>query len=1114
MNKKQTELADKLKSLTPEQRDLLLAKLKAKKASENIQLSLKDKPISLVERHVKNTYPLSFSQQRLWFLSQLEGRSSAYNIAGAFSLKGQLNIEALQEAVNILVKNNETLRTNFIETEEGPLQLIHAEREFILKIIPITSNGQDEQLKALANAYFDLTSDQLFNIVLLQIADDEFVLSVVIHHIVSDGWSNQLMMSQLSRAYQNLLLSSENSNAATSVVQYVDFAHYHTNIVGQVGESQLKFWQQALNENVPLAIATDFSVKDLHKNDNIAQARIIVDTKLKQEFNQCCQQQGVTEFSGLLSIFQILLRRYSSQNNFSVGIPTSGRIHEGVHNVLGFFVNSLAIPCQVTSNDCSFSSVFSSVANFLQQAQQHQDVPFEHIVENLPFDRASNITPIFQTFFAYDAEDVAQALNLPNIKSAYINTDLQHKKFDINFTVKATGDSLDCLLEYDANLYSGKRMASMVQHFVALLQSCVNDVSSKALTATMLSSEEIEWQEKTFNNTQHSFLESCTVQALFQQAAAEYKNNVAVKDSVDSLTYQQLDEKSNQLSAYLSQIVIPADEEKVVIAVCLDRGVNLSVALMAVLKSNAAYLPCLSDMPKERLAYILNDAGVSLMLCNTQSETVISLICTELAITVINIDTLNVSAYSTVADNTNVSDNAVFNIIYTSGSTGKPKGVIVPQRGIVNRLEWMQAQYPITASDKFIQKTPFNFDVSVWELFWPLLKGASLYFMDADAHKDPQQVSQVIQQEQISVCHFVPSMLEVFVQVDDFTACTSLSQVFTSGEALLQHQVDLFLTGLPDTKLSNLYGPTEASIDVSWHNCKYGEVSYNNMVSIGQPIYNTQLLVLDSNKQLLPKGCVGSLYIGGVGLALAYKNLPEQTTASFVTVAFQGVESRFYLSGDLARINTNDELDYFGRTDHQVKLRGLRVELGEIEQALLQIDIIEHAIVSIIKVNQVDQIIAYIVVGSDEFNKNILRQELAVYLPEYMLPFDYVSLLELPLSANGKLNRKALPEYQTQKKIFIAPRHSIDEQLVKIVEDLLNVGGISINDNFFELGGHSLLATRLLMQVKGTFHIELTLKSIFELSTIADLSDLISVLLPASMDGENEDDDEFEEGVL
>lgn len=1117
MSEKQALLAEKLKKLSPSQREALLAKLQAKKSANNIIQSVKDRPISRVERRDDGLYPLSFSQQRLWFLTQLEGVSSAYNIAGGFSLQGDLDIGCLEKSIQQLITNNEILRTRFVESVDGPSQKVEPALQWTLACEEISEDDIASVLSVAANTHFDLTQSPLFSIQLFKISKSHHVLSLVLHHIISDGWSNQIMMSQISSYYAEFQ-SSENKEPAaghhSKDIQYVDFTAYHHQVVEELGDVQVKFWEEALVGNEPLVLTPDFN-RD-KPADSVEQCHFNINADTRQLLESACRKNSVTPFSTLLAIFQLVLSRSSNQCNFAVGIPSAGRIHENIHQTLGFFVNSLAIPCQINDSDSSlkFLDLTKNVNRFIVEAQSNQDIPFEKIVEHIQVDRHLDSTPIFQTFFSYDVDDISVNLQLGSVKVDAIEVNLSNKKFDTALTLKNTDNGINAILEYDASLYSAERMTRISQYFTTLIDVFIADASANVFTANMLSDDEQQWQKYRFNSLEKTELPYSSIQQGFVSSAAKHSQCLAVSDGDKQLTYKVLDEKTNQLGSYLlEKVPASASGEQAIYAVCLERGINMSIALLATLKAGAAYLPCLNDMPEQRLRYVLNDAEACVVICDNKTEGLLSAICAEENILLINIDASTYQQYAStdlIADVDNT-DKLLFNLIYTSGSTGKPKGVMVPQLGIVNRLAWMQSKYPIAPTDKILQKTPFNFDVSVWELFWPLLQGASVQFLPAEKHKEPEAIAKAIQALGITVCHFVPSMLEVFLQVENVGRCTSLKQVLTSGEALLQTQVNQFFSSFSSSALANLYGPTEASIDVTWHDCIADETSFNNMVSIGRPIDNTQLYVLDKHKQLMPKGSTGDLYIAGVGLATAYKNLPEQTKASFIAHELAAT-SLLYFTGDLARINERGELDYQGRSDQQVKIRGLRIELGEIEQALISLPDILQVALSVVSVAGADQLIAYVV--SDKTpNKTEINAQLKNSLPDYMLPFDLVQIEALPLSANGKLNRKLLPAYQAEKKVFIAARNDLDEQLIVICKNLLSIDSISIEDNFFELGGHSLLATRLLMNIKQTFEIDIPLKSVFEMNTLAELSDFISVLIP-SHEIDESDDDDFEEGVL
>jgi len=1144
MSSKKEQLAEKLKQLSPEQRQALLKKLKSKEAATSGERQapkqlLSHQPIARLERNALDHYPLSFAQQRLWFLNQLEGDSSAYNIAAGLELNGDLDSAALEQAFKQCIHLNESLRTHFIETPEGPVQAIMPQLDWHLVQETIDEQALGEALKQQANTVFTLSAAPLFRVCLFKLSATRAVLSIVVHHIISDGWSNQLLLKQLSAAYNDIvkgggLSKDELLLQAASVCQYVDFSAYQQQLVSEQANAQLSFWQDVLanNENLDICPDYDRSQSALIEAD-VAQVRLHIDAPCMQTFFSQSLSQQATPFLSLLAVYHLLLMRYSRQYDFAIGMPVSGRNHQDTEAIQGLFVNSQAVPCQINEDDeaLSFTQLLMRLRDFMLASMGNSDIPFERIVEHVVAERNLESSPLFQAFFAYDQDAIEQFVNFDDIDTKYLPVDIEQKKFTFNLNIKDANGGIDCLLEYDPKRYCAKRMQAMLTHFKQLVLHLSENFESDVLRLDFLSASErnylIEQNVDCVNHTAYSHPETFdSIHQWFETSAKQHAQNIAVEDAEQSLSYAELNNVADQLAFKIANAGEPQQNSFKTVAVCLERSVAMSVALLASLKTGAAYLPLLSDMPIQRMAYILEDAACEIILVDDVTATLLQTLAQQKNIQLMNVQQFIQKADASTPVDTNslslAANNAqVFNIIYTSGSTGKPKGVVVPHSGIVNRLQWMQKQYPMTVSDIVLQKTPFNFDVSVWELFWPLLVGAKLHFAKADGHKDPEYLREIIAEQKVSLCHFVPSMLEVFLQVDNLSALHSLRHVFCSGEALLQAQLDSFYQRLPRAKLSNLYGPTEASIDVSYYDTKAGDTSFNQMVSIGKPIDNTQMYILDRQLNPMPRGCAGDLYLSGQGLALGYLNLPEQSAKAFIDHPFISGE-KLYKTGDIARINLDGHFDYLGRSDKQVKLRGLRIELGEIEQQLLQIDLIEQAVVQLVEINQVAQIVAYIVSRSEDAVSlekrqlnQALNQALRQALPEYMLPFDYIVIDELPLSANGKLDRKRLPVYQQGEKTNVPARNEMDVVLLEICSALLKKDVNSIADNFFELGGHSLLATQLIMQLKQRLEIELPLKSVFELSDIAALSDLLSAIAPVDdEEGGELLEDDFEEGVL
>lgn len=1113
MSNAEDVLQAKLQKLSPEQREALLKKLQQRKAkSATLSSSLRDTPIAKIARIEKN-YPVSFSQQRLWFLEQFNEGHSAYNIAASFELNGELNIDLLKQSLKLIIQRHESLRTTFAQDNSGVKQQVIDRIEFELKVQDLCHSPDQltQRIETISSQAFDLEQGPLFDIQLFKLAEQRHVLTVVMHHIISDAWSANVIMSEVSGIYGKLAQGASVVLPAPKI-QYIDYSLWQKAFLDEVGIAQSDFWKEELAGFNNLNLPTDMPRPPM-PSGNGSFYRLHLSQDLTQSFSQLCIKNGCTAFHGFLAAYQVLLNRYTQQNDFCIGIPVAGRQHSDTEGLIGFFVNSLAIRSDA-STELSFSALLGKVKQRSLNALTHQDLPFEKLVEVVNTERNGNISPIFQTFFSYDQGETSSPLNLPGIQSRYLPTDTSSSKFDLSLTLKDNIEGLSCHFEYDTDLYQHETIARIAKHFSRLIQLLVDEPEQALGKHRLLDEDEQDEQlslQVGFNATATQFTQLNSIQHAFEQQVEQTPDAIAVSDENNALSYRLLNNKANQLA---NALIAKGARSGHVIAVCLERSCNMSVALLAVLKAGAAYTPLLPNLPKKRIDYIIEDTATTLLISDNTTQSLFD----SSALTIINVDDEARYKQNSKENPTEAIDpEALFNVIYTSGSTGEPKGVMVPHRGIINRLQWMQSAYTIDSNDKVLQKTPYNFDVSVWELFWPLMTGAQIVYAKTDGHKDPTYILKSIRDNGITTCHFVPSMLEIFLAAENLDTASTLKQVFASGEALTLKQVELFKQHLSNAKLHNLYGPTEASIDVSYFDCSQDINS--SSVPIGKPIANTELYILDKEANLLPKGAIGELYIGGKNLATGYLNKPELTAISFINNPYQAKNQGakiLYKTGDLARFSNNDNIEYLGRIDHQVKIRGLRIELGEIENCLASLEQIESAVATTQKLNDQNILIAYYK-SSQNIEGELLRKHLASFLPEYMLPTAFIQLDEIPLSNNGKVDRKNLPSVDIgdlKKQDFIAPRNTIEQELAIIWQDLLGLESVGVLDNFFELGGHSLLASQMLLRIKESFAIELPLRALFEVSDIQNIAKLITALLPDTDIDTADNDEGFEEGIL
>lgn len=1097
MSQNQQSLAAKLQQLSPEKRQALLEKLQQQKAQKPAAASQQGiKPIARTEA----SYKASKAQQRLWFLQQLQPESSAYHIAASFIIEGPLQTDVLQQSLNILVARHESLRTVFFNSTEGLKQKVLDASHLPLQQLPLQNTGQ-QTLENFTEQPFNLAEGPLVRTALIE-DGQQHIFSVVLHHIITDAWSCNLLLQELSLCY-NALCQQQKPLLNNSPIQYIDYCHWQQQQLEKNSASEQQFWQQTLkgyeNINLPTdALSEPKSQGSFH--------RVELSASQKQQLQQHCQNQGATLFHGLLALYQILLQRYCQQQDFCIGIPVAGRNHIDTESILGLFVNSLPIRNSAKAN-IGFNELLHEVKTQSLNALSHQLLPFEKIAELAGHDNSHDINPVYQTFFSYDQGATSAKLQLNNCKASYLPTDIQASKFPLSLTLKDLEDgSLSCHFEYASELFLPETIKQIAQHFLRLANLALQETNTIGQWP-LLTDAEKHTQLVSYNQTQQNFPAFNNVLELIIAQATKTPTAIAVSDTKQLLSYQDLLGKSYHLAKQLAAL----NPEQNVIAVQLERSVNISVALLACHLAGCPYLPILPATAPERLRYILKESQSQVVI--SQSHLANNSAFSE--VNVLAIDELKLDARHRPFNQAAGGD-ALFNIIYTSGSTGTPKGVMVTQKGILNRLQWMQARFNLQSEHVVLQKTPINFDVSVWELFLPLMAGARLHFLADDAHKSPADLQQCIEQQGITHCHFVPSMLDSFLQQLGANACPSLQQVFCSGEALQATHVKQFYQLFNHCQLHNLYGPTEAAIDVSHYACHAN--SAQTQIPIGKPIANTQLFILDKNLQLLPHGAQGELCIAGIQLAQGYWQQQALSDASFVDNPFypeHSTSAKLYRTGDLARFAADGNILYLGRTDQQIKIRGQRIELGEIENCLLQHSAIQQAVAYPQQLNGQQHLVAYYS-GQSELESKELKAHLLQFLPDYMLPTAFIYLPELPLSNNGKIDRKQLPQLtDIEKPAFVAPETATEKALADIWQTLLTIDSVSIRDNFFHLGGHSILASQMLMHIKQQFQVDLPLRTLFEINTIEGLAKMIQALnMPSDSDKAADDDDEFEEGIL
>lgn len=1055
--------------------------------------------------HRDQPLALSFAQQRLWFLNQLEPDNPSYNMPAAIRIRGKLNLDVLKKTFSEIICRHEILRTTYREYNETPLQIIPPANDWPLEIETITAPADSTEtvlLRSLAqieaSKVFNLEQGPIMRTRLHQIGSDDYLLLITVHHIASDGWSMGILVGEVIALYKAFCENPlANSPLPAPAIQYADYAAWQlSQLSGEKLERQLGYWKQQLQAVPILQLPSDYRRGATLGNQGGC-INFTLNQSLTQALKALSKQQDATLFMTLLAAFSTLLHRFSQQDDFAIGIPVANRSHSSLDTLVGCFVNTLALRADL-SDKPSFLELLARIKTTSKAGFDHQDIPFEQIVDELNLSRDMSHTPVFQVMFTLQNAPIDQQVHLPGLNLELVEFETGTAQFELKLAISENASALDAAIEYNSELFNAETIERMIRYFQILLEHISRKPEQSIAHIPLIAEDEkaqlLSTKDDSWNATEVNYPDCDALHLLFEQQVTRSPETTAVSYNGSRLCYRELNIQANKLAHHLRSLGVGPDS---LVGVCMERSLDMSIALLAILKAGGAYVPFDPTFPADRLSFMLSDTQAQLMLSQSHLKEQLPAGKVRVLFVDKDIDSWSQQANSNPVNNTKAGN--LFNVIYTSGSTGKPKGVMVPHQGIINRLLWMQESYPLDSQDIILQKTPYSFDVSVWELFWPLLSGARIEFAKAEGHKDPDYLQQIIQDKGITTLHFVPSMLGIFLQTEGASHCTSIKRVFCSGEALQLGHEQRFFKQLGWAELHNLYGPTEASVDVSYFACQ--SHSQYRSVPIGKPVANTQLLILDENLQPVPIGIAGELYIGGVQLARGYLNREELSAATFIDNPFHASghpSPRLYKSGDLARYLPDGNIDYIGRADFQVKIRGLRIELGEIETILHQHPEVKETLV-ITHQQGPDNvlIVAYIVAQTENQTPSTedLRQHLRQHLPEYMLPNAFVVLNEIPLSANGKANRKALPAPELEESLsteYLAPRNTFEQQLADIWSEVLNIEKVGVNDNFFELGGHSLLATRVASRIRKQFDIELKLRELFECTTVAALAEKIA----------------------
>ncbi|MDZ7963734.1 MAG: amino acid adenylation domain-containing protein [Nostoc sp. DedSLP03] len=1100
-----SNLHDRLSNLSSKELQLLFKKLEAKKSTI-------DKQEKISEGYARRDQPtpLSFAQERLWFLNQLEGASATYNMPAALRLSGRLNLNALQQALAEIIRRHEALRTSFANINGTPMQVIHSTASIDMEVVDLQHLEESErklvleqQLQLAAIAAFDLESAPLIRCNLWQLSNSDYVFGINIHHIVSDGWSMGVLIQELSVLYK-AFCAGESSPLPNLEIQYADFALWQRQwLSGEILEEQIQYWVSQL-QGAPelLQLPTDRPRPSVQSYRGATQS-FGLNRELTQKLESLSRRAGSTLFMTLLTAFATLLYRYTGQSDVVIGSAIANRHRSEIEPLIGFFVNTLVLRTRLEDNP-SFEQLLAQVRKTTLQAYEHQDVPFEHVVEALQPQRSMSYSPLFQVMFMLQNAPMGE-LELPGVSLSELEQERTIAKFDLTLDISETSAGLECKWEYNTDLFDRSTIERMASHFENLLSAIVENPQQRVSELPLLSPAESHQLLVEWNDTHTDYLKDKCIHELFKEQVERTPNAVAVVFEQQQLTYQQLNSRANQLAHYLQTLGVGPE---VLVGICVQRSLEMVVGLLGILKAGGAYVPVDPNYPQERLSYMLADSGVEVLL--TQQSLLESLPHNQARVVCLDTDWELIASESDTDSKPQVQSDNLLYIIYTSGSTGLPKGSALSYRALNNLIQWHLAT--MATGVGVLQFASLSFDASFYEMFVAWCSGGTLFLIPENYRLDLDKLIHFLAENPIHKAVLPVAIWQQLAQAygDQPKLFGNLREAIATGEQLqiTQQMIDLF-SCLNHCKLYNQYGPSETHIITSYVFTDTPQRWPNNP-PIGKPIANTQIYILDRNLQPVPIGVWGFLFISGVSLARCYLHRSDLTNEKFIPNPFnnsksqradvseQSQNSKLFNSGDLARYLPDGNIEFLGRMDDQVKVRGFRIEFGEIESVLNKHPQVSQAVVVLYGSEAREKrLIAYIVLIQEQIiTSEQLREFLKLKLPEYMLPSAFIFLDTLPLTSNGKVNRRALPApneaLSNQGRAFVPPQTPAEEVLIQIWQEILSLERIGIHDNFFDLGGHSLLAMQLVNHIHQKFDLELSVRQLFQSQTVAQLVDTMA----------------------
>ncbi|MCL8537177.1 amino acid adenylation domain-containing protein [Chryseobacterium gallinarum] len=1045
----------------------------------------------------QENYPLTPSQQRLWVLSQLEGGSQAYNMPAVVTLRGELNIELFDKAFQYLIERHEILRTSFKSDKlTGEIrQYITAKLEphFRIEILDFTDNIEqdiEDYLHAANTETFNLEESPLIRASLLKRADNEYLFFLSMHHIIGDGWSTEILVSEVVESYNRLVKGKdiEKVGAEQKVtflsIQYKDYTVWlQQERKGKKYQKAEAYWLEQFEGDLPVLELPSYKTRPLIQTYNGNNLSHLFSREFTEKLKQYSDKQGVTLFMTLMAGIKALLYRYTGQQDIIVGTPIAGREHPDLENQIGLYLNTLAIRTKLEKDQNTFTSVLKKEKDTLLSAYEHQIYPFDELVGKLNIKRDTSRSALFDVLVVFQNQNELQlGSTQKDIEHLQVEGYDYHRKisqFDVSYTFSNEGEQLGLTIEYNTDIYDKFLIQRMFPHFENLLTRIIEDQTEEVIIEDIdfLMKEERHHLLVEFNDNKVDHPDDKIIVQLFEEQVAKAPENVAVVFEDTELTYRVLNEAANQLGDYLRQNYdIEPDD---LVAVKLERSEKMIVAILGILKSGAAYVPIDPEYPQERVEYIEKDANTKV----TIDESFLESFQEELQKVKDHYRRENLPIIS--------QPNSLAYVIYTSGTTGQPKGVMIENKSVTDRLFYEQTILNLNSDSRCFFTTNFVFDVSVLELLLPLISGAMTVIPNQKEVFESESYLEAIKKYKLNLLQGTPSFFISILKSENISLIDHSVTICVGGEPLNLEAIDVLEKVFTRGKINNHYGPTETTIDAIIKENINSEDFKNNI--IGRPISNTQAYILDDHLNVIPIGVIGKLYVSGSGLSRGYLNKPELTSEMFIDNLFE-TGMKMYDTGDLARWLPNGNIEFLGRKDSQVKIRGYRIELGEIETNIVRFSsAIKQVVANVKETDGEKALVAYYSKDREaSIDKTELREYLQSKLPEYMVPGFFVELDTIPLTPNGKIDRKALPDITEEdiiRREYVAPRNETEHALVEIWQEVLGVNKVGITDNFFELGGHSLMVVQVLNKMHQRLFLQISFKDFFSGASIIELSD-------------------------